>query len=58
MPTQQFNLAVEEVAYAMGVLGGSETAHGFLASLLGERPKKEIEGRLLAASHSLVSRAA
>lgn len=56
MPTHQFNLAVEEVAYAMGVLGGSETAHGFLVSLLGERPQKEIEGRLLAASHSLVAR--
>ncbi|OQA19863.1 MAG: hypothetical protein BWY63_01635 [Chloroflexi bacterium ADurb.Bin360] len=49
-------LSIEELAYAMGVLGGTEVANGYLASLLGERPQREVEGRLLAASHGLVAR--
>lgn len=49
-------LSVEELAYAMGVLGGVDVANGYLTALLGERPQREMEGRLLAASHSLVAR--
>ena len=56
MPLAKFELAVEELAYAMGVLGGTDTAVGFLLALLGERPHLETEGRLLAASHALVAR--
>lgn len=49
-------LSIEELAYAMGVLGGTEVARGYLTTLLGERPQQELEGRLLAASHALVAR--
>jgi len=40
----------------MGVLGGVDIATGFLLALLGERPRLETEGRLLAASHALLAR--
>jgi hypothetical protein len=40
----------------MGVLGGVDTAIGFLLAILGERPRLETEGRLLAASHALIAR--
>lgn len=56
MSSRFYELSIEEVAYAMGVLGGTEVATGFLLALLGERPRLEIEGRLLAASHALVAR--
>jgi|GEM_PF-6780275 len=56
MPSTKYVLAVEELAYAMGVLGGTDTATGFLLAILGERPRLETEGRLLAASHALVAR--
>jgi hypothetical protein len=49
-------LSIEELAYAMGVMGGTDTATGFLLGLLGPRPPLEVEGRLLAAAHSLVAR--
>lgn len=49
-------LSIEELAYAMGVLGGIDTAIGFLLGTLGQRPRLEVEGRLLAAAHSLVAR--
>lgn len=51
-----FAFAIEELAYAVGVLGGTEVARGYLTALLGERPQQELEGRLLAASHALVAR--
>lgn len=56
MPPIKLELGIEELAYAMGVLGGTDTAIGFLLALLGERPRLETEGRLLAASHALVAR--
>ncbi len=56
MKYSTFALSIEEVAYAMGVLGGVEVARGYLAALLGERPQQELEGRLLAAGHALVAR--
>ena len=49
-------LSIEELAYAMGVMGGTDTATGFLLGLLGPRPPLEVEGRLLAAAHGLVAR--
>jgi hypothetical protein len=51
-----FVISIEELAYAMGVEGGAEVASDFLSTLLGPRPRIEVEGRLLAASHGLVSR--
>lgn len=56
MNDNAFDLSIEELAYAMGVLGGSEVATGYLMALLGERPQREMQGRLLAASHGLVAR--
>lgn len=56
MSSTRYALAVEELAYALGVLGGTDTAIGFLLAILGERPRMETEGRLLAASHALVAR--
>ena len=56
MSATQYRLSIEELAYAMGVLGGTDTATGFLLAILGERPRMETEGRLLAASHALVAR--
>lgn len=56
MDTDELILSVEEVAFAIGVLGGSETATGFLLGILGQRPQVEMEGRLLAAAHGLVAR--
>lgn len=55
MNEPQFQLSIEELAYAMGVLGGVETAGGFLLGILGEREQSEIDGRLLAAGHSLIA---
>lgn len=49
-------LSIEELAYAMGVLGGTDAATGFLLGILGQRPRLEVEGRLLAAAHGLVAR--
>jgi len=56
MSSEKYVMAVEELAYAMGVLGGVDTAIGFLLAILGERPRLETEGRLLAASHALIAR--
>lgn len=52
----EFRIGIEELAYAMGVIGGSDMAAGFLLALLGERSTEEQNGRLLAASHALVAR--
>ncbi len=48
-------LSIEEMAYVMGVLQGSSQAGAFLKSMIGEREQKEIEGRLIAAAHSLLA---
>ena len=56
MALNKYSMAVEELAYAMGVLGGTDTATGFLLAILGERPRLETEGRLLTPSHALVAR--
>jgi hypothetical protein len=49
-------LSVEEVAYAMGLVGEPAAARGFLVSLLGDLEEPEMEGHLYAASHSLMAR--
>ena len=56
MSDAAFQLGVEELAYAMGVIAGSESAAQYLGGLLGDRPPGELQGRLLAAGHSLVAR--
>ena len=56
MTHHAFRLSIEELAYALGVMGGEEAASVFLLSLLGERPQREMQGRMLAAAHSLAAR--
>lgn len=56
MERNEVVLSIEELAYAMGVVGGIDTAVGFLLGTLGQRPRPEVEGRLLAAAHSLIAR--
>lgn len=56
MSNPRIVLSIEELAYALGVIGGEDVASGFLLSVLGERPKEELEARLLSASHSLIAR--
>lgn len=51
-----FALSIEEVAFAMGYLGGVETAAGFLTAITGKLPTDELTGRITAASHSLLAR--
>ena len=51
-----FNLSIEEVAFALGHVGGADTAAGFLSTLIGQRPSDELTGRLTAAGHSLLAR--
>ncbi|MDQ2806777.1 MAG: hypothetical protein M3Z04_07660 [Chloroflexota bacterium] len=53
---QQFQISVEELAYALGVLGGVGVAGGFLRSVLGDRDRRELDGRLLSAGHTLMAR--
>lgn len=56
MAAQGVRLSVEELAFAMGVLGGGEMASGILQAVLGQREKAEMDGRLYAAGHSLMAR--
>lgn len=51
-----YNLSIEEMAYAMGFLGGAETAAGFLQTLTGQLSNSNLDGRITAASHSLLAR--
>jgi hypothetical protein len=51
MTHNAFRLSIEELAYALGV-----AASVFLLCLLGERPQREMQGRLLAAAHGLAAR--
>jgi hypothetical protein len=52
----EYRLSIEELAYLMGALGEPDIAGGFLVVLLGELTPSETEGRLYAASHSLMAR--
>jgi hypothetical protein len=52
----EFQLSVEEVAFAMGVIGDPAVSSGFLLAILGDISQQELEGRLYAASHSLMAR--
>jgi len=56
MKKTKFQLSVEEVAYAMGLLGEPGVARGFMITVLGEQDAREMEGHLFAASHSLMAR--
>jgi hypothetical protein len=56
MEEARFQLSVEELAFVLGILGGADVARGFLLSILGERPRQDLEQRLLTASHSLMAR--
>ena len=52
----KIRLSAEELAYAMGEIGESIVAGGFLQGLYGVRCRDEISGRLHAASHGLMAR--
>ncbi|MEM4202904.1 MAG: hypothetical protein QXS54_02425 [Candidatus Methanomethylicaceae archaeon] len=56
MNSAEVVLSIEELAYAIGILGDVEAASGFLLGTLGQRPRLEVEGRLLAAAHGLIAR--
>lgn len=56
MGSLSYRLSVEELAFALGMLGGAEGASGFLRTVLGDRSQAELEGRLMAACHSLIAR--
>lgn len=49
-------LSVEELAFAMGFLGGADVAASFLETILGKQNKDNLSGRVTAASHSLIAR--
>ncbi|MAU01208.1 MAG: hypothetical protein CL608_29035 [Anaerolineaceae bacterium] len=49
-------LSVEELAFAMGFLGGADVAASFLETILGQQNKDNLSGRVTAASHSLIAR--
>ncbi len=51
-----FRLSVEELAFAMGFLGGSDVAAGFLEAAVGKQNTDNVSGRITAASHSLLAR--
>lgn len=56
MNNTSYSLSIEELAYAMGFLGGAETAAGFLQTLAGQLNDANLDGRITAASHSLLAR--
>lgn len=51
-----YRIAVEELAFAMGFLGDSAAAAGFLNTIFGEQNQDNLSGRITAASHSLLAR--
>ncbi len=51
-----FQLSLEEVAFAMGYLGGAKVAAGYLTAITGKLSSDELAGRMTAASHSLLAR--
>jgi hypothetical protein len=61
-PPQSYSLSIEELAYAMGILGGAEAAGAFLAMANRQGPGEvglqpdQVRARLMAASHSLIAR--
>lgn len=54
--SKSWRLGVEELAVALGVAGGEDVAAGLLMAILGPRSPEEMDGRMLAAGHSLVAR--
>ena len=52
----KFTLSVEELGFAMGFLGGTDVAAGFLEAILGAQNQDNLSGRITAASHSLIAR--
>lgn len=56
MKRAKFQLSIEELAYAMGLLGEPGVARGFMITMLGEQDAREMEGHLFAATHSLMAR--
>jgi|GEM_PF-5348998 len=51
-----YTLSIEEFAFALGTVGGTEAALGFMTSTLGALPDHDRTSRLTAASHSLLAR--
>lgn len=51
-----YRLSIEELAFALGVIGGVEVASAFLLTTLGKLKDDDLSGRLTAASHSLLAR--
>ncbi len=51
-----YRLSIEEVAFAMGLLGDYEVAAGYLTATLGLLGKENLSGRMSAASHALMAR--
>lgn len=54
--SKSFSLSIEEVAFALAAVGGSDVAAGFLQSVVGNLSPDQLSGRLTAASHSLLAR--
>jgi hypothetical protein len=52
----EYRLSIEELAFALGHLGGADVATGFIASTLGDLAEAEVKARLVAACHSLAAR--
>lgn len=53
---KSLRLSVEEMAYLIGMAGGSQQAGAFLRLVTGDLDPGELQGRLLAAAHSLLAR--
>lgn len=51
-----FQLSIEEVAFALGYLGGADAAAGYLTAISGQISADELAGRMTAATHSLLAR--
>ncbi len=51
-----YRLSVEEVAFAMGLLGDYDMAAGYLIATLGPLEEEDLSGRMAAAGHALMAR--
>lgn len=56
MSASACELSIEELAVALGLVGGAALTQDVLRAAIGERPDAELEGRLIAAGHSLLAR--
>jgi hypothetical protein len=54
--SHNYRLSLEELAFALGVIGGVDVASAFLVTTLGKLKDDDLSGRLTAASHSLLAR--